>query len=361
MSALHVPPCETPSTGLTHLVTGGSGFAAAHLVLMLLEAGYKVRATVRSLNHAAKLRPLQDMQARFPERLVLFEADLLRPNSFDAAMHGCAVVHHLASPFLLPEKIVDGMRQMLEPALDGTRNVLASVERHDSVRRVVMTSSVGAIFGDYIDVRAMKDGVLSERYFNTSSTLETNPYHLSKVAAEQEAWRLNSLQSRWSLVAINPGMILGPSITPESVSGSLFLLDEMLRGVLFYGMPNLSLTTVDVREVALAHLRAAERKTAHGRYILAAKEMISFVNMSKILRSVHPRPWLLPRHTIPDAMVRWIGPAFGLTPDYIRKHLGIEFPVDNQRSIDELGITYRPIQETLMDHARHWLRQRQAI
>lgn len=342
-----------------HLVTGASGFVGAHLTLALLDAGHTVHATVRSLRDLAKLRPLQAMQQRFPRRLVLFEADLLQPGSFDAAMAGCSVVHHVASPFLLPEKITDGRRQMLEPALQGTRNVLASVERTASVQRVVMTSTVGAIFGDYIDVRQMKGGVLTEAYFNTSSTLETNPYHLSKVEAEKEAWRLHGQQQRWSLVTINPGLVLGPSLTPASASGSLFLLDEMLRGVLFYGMPDLSLTTVDVREVALAHLRAAQRTAAHGRYILAEKEMISFVEISKILRSVHPRPWLLPRHKIPDWLVRLIGPAFGLTPDYIRKHLGIRFPVDNRRSIDELGIRYRPIRETLTDHARDWLRQRQ--
>lgn len=341
-----------------HLVTGGSGYVGAHLTQLLLDSGHTVHATVRSLSQASKLRPLHALQRQFPGRLALFEADLLQPGSFDAAMAGCAVVHHVASPFLLPEKITDGRRQMLEPALQGTRNVLASVERTASVQRVVMTSTVGAIFGDYIDVRQMKGGVLSEAYFNTSSTLETNPYHLSKVEAEKEAWRLNAQQQRWSLVTINPGMILGPSLTPESASGSLFLLDEMLRGVLFYGMPNLSLTTVDVREVALAHRRAAERTSAHGRYILAEKEMISFVEISKILRSVHPRPWLLPRHTIPDWVVRLIGPAFGLTPDYIRKHLGIRFRVDNRRSIDELGIVYRPIHETLTEHAIEWLRQR---
>jgi hypothetical protein len=57
-------------------------------------------------------------------------------------------------------------------------------------------------------------------------------------------------------------------------------------------------------------------------------------------------------------VVRLIGPAFGLPPEYIRNHLGIRFPVDNRRSIEELGIVYRPIRETLTDHAREWLQQR---
>jgi len=74
----------------------------------------------------------------------------------------------------------------------------------------------------------------------------------------------------------------------------------------------------------------------------------------------HPRPWLLPRHRIPDWMVRLIGPAFGLTQDYICKHLGIQFPVDNRRSIEELGIVYRPIRETLIEHCQGWLQRRGA-
>lgn len=336
----------------TALVTGGSGFVACHLVQQLLEAGLKVHATVRSLENEAKLRPLRALQARYPRRLALFEADLLVPGSFDAAMAGCTTVHHVASPFLLPERIKDGRRQMLEPAFQGTRNVLGAVQRTLSVQRVIMTSTVGAIFGNYADVLQMKNQTLSEAYFNESSTLDNNPYHFAKVEAEKEAWRLCEAQRRWSLVTINPGMILGPSLTPYSESGSLFLLDEMLKGYFFYGMPDLSLTTVDVREVARAHVQAANNPSANGRYILAERTMISFVEIAGILRKVHHLPWLLPCHQTPNAAVRLIGPLFGLTRDYLRKHLGIRFAVDNRRSIDELGIVYRPIEETLFDHYR---------
>jgi nucleoside-diphosphate-sugar epimerase len=344
----------------TSLVTGASGFVACHLIDQLLQAGGTVRATVRSLQAEGKLRPLWQLQARYPDQLQLFEADLLVPGSFDAAMAGCTVVHHVASPFLLPEKIKDGRREMLEPALNGTRNVLSSVNRTPSVQRVVMTSTVGAIFGDYADVLDMKDQVLSASYFNTSSTLENNPYHYAKTMAEKEAWTICQAQQRWTLVTINPGMILGPSLTPHSESGSLFLLDEMCKGYFFYGMPNLSLSTVDVREVAQAHVQAARRASAHGRYILAEKHTLSFVEISSMLRRVHHRPWLLPRHQIPDFVVRLIGPLFGLTQDYMRKHLGIRFAVDNQRSIDELGVVYRPIQETLLDHYKSWAAQRRS-
>ncbi|MFF4842743.1 NAD-dependent epimerase/dehydratase family protein [Streptomyces collinus] len=331
-------------------VTGGSGFVGGHLVRRLLQRGYRVRATVRRLANADKVRPLWEMQEAFPGRLALFEADLLDEGSFDEAFRGCSTVFHVASPFLVPEQITDGRRDVVEPALLGTRNVLAGIERTPEVRTLVFTSTVGAVFGDYADVRHMDGGVLSERYFNTTSTLENNPYHYAKTLAERAAWDAEAAQDRWRMVSVNPGLILGPSLTPASESGSLFLLDELFKGCFCYGAPDFSFTTADVRDVADAHIAAAENPGAHGRYIVAAETMTSFHEMSRIVRARRPYDPRLPRTALPHWPVRILGPAFGLTQDYIRKHLGIRFRVDNSRGIRELGLTYRPVEQTLLDH-----------
>ncbi|MFI6932543.1 NAD-dependent epimerase/dehydratase family protein [Streptomyces sp. NPDC050287] len=341
------------------LVTGGSGFVGGHLVRRLLERGYRVHTTVRSVTNTAKVRPLREMQKAFPGRLALFEADLLREGSFDEAMTGCRVVFHVASPFFMPEKIKDGRRDMVDPALLGTRNVLAGMERTPTVERLVFTSTVGAIFGDYADVLEMDDQVLSEKYVNTTSTVENNPYHYAKTVAEQAAWDAEAVQDRWRMVSVNPGLILGPSLSPASESGSLFLLEELFKGYFFYGAPDFSFTTADVRDVADAHIAAAENTDAKGRYIVAAPMMTSFHEMARIIRSRYPRDLRLPRTALPHWPVRLLGPAFGLTQDYIRKHLGIRFRVDNSRSMHELGLSYRPIEETVLDHYEAW-RQRQA-
>ncbi|GCB51835.1 NAD-dependent epimerase/dehydratase family protein [Streptomyces sp. NL15-2K] len=342
----------------TVVVTGGSGFVGSHLVRRLLERGYEVRTTVRSIANPAKVGPLRRMREEFPGRLALFEADLLREGSFDEAMKGCRVVFHVASPFFMPEKIKDGRRDMVDPALLGTRNVLASVDRTPTVERLVFTSTVGAIFGNYADVLDMEDQVLSERYFNTTSTVENNPYHYAKTVAERAAWDAEAAQGRWRMVSVNPGLILGPSLAPASESGSLFLLEELFKGYFFYGAPDFSFTTADVREVADAHIAAAENPQAKGRYIVAAQTMTSFHEMSRIIRTRYPRDLRLPRAPLPHWPVRILGPAFGLTQDYIRKHLGIRFRVDNSRSVRELGITYRPIEQTVLDHYEAWRRQR---
>jgi nucleoside-diphosphate-sugar epimerase len=347
---------STPATPV--LVTGGSGFVASHLVQQLLARGYAVRASVRDLSRADKVEPLRRLGADAPGTLELFEADLMRPHAFDEAMAGCRSVFHVASPFLLPEQIDDPRRDVLDPALEGTRNVLGSIDRTPEVERLVLTSTVGAIFGDYVDVLEMENETLTEAYFNTTSTLENNPYHHAKTVAELEAWSAARAQGRWSLVTINPGLVLGPSLGTVSDSGSLFLMNELMSGYFFYGAPNFSFTFVDVRDVAAAHIRAAELDSASGRYILARPEMVSMARMSRIIRAEHRTRLTVPRHSLPDLAVRVLGPRFGLNQDYIRKHLGIRFAVDNRRSVDELGISYRPVEETVLDHYRSWRDQR---
>jgi len=342
----------------TALVTGGSGYLALELIQQLLVLGDRVHATVRNLKDERKIGPLARLQQRFPAQLNLFEADLLTPSAVDDAMRDCRVVYHVASPFLLPERIKDPQRQMLEPALTGTRYVLDTVNKTATVDCVIFTSTIGAILGDYIDVRHMKDETLTENYFNTSSTLKTYPYHFAKAQAEREAWQMVRQQLRWRLVSINPGLILGPSLTAASDSGSLFLLDGILRGHHFYGLPDWSMATVDIREVAKAHIAAARNLSAEGRYILAEKNMTSLVEMSMMLRKVHKYPLLLPKNTLPNWLVMTFGPFWGLSREYMRKHLGICFKIDNKRSIEELGIAYRPIEETLIDHYRSWLELR---
>jgi nucleoside-diphosphate-sugar epimerase len=135
-------------------------------------------------------------------------------------------------------------------------------------------------------------------------------------------------------------------------------MNELMSGYFFYGAPNFSFTFVDVRDVATAHVRAAERGAASGRYILARREMVSMAAMSRIVRDRYPGRLALPRHQVPDVAVRVLGPRFGLTQDYIRKHLGIRFVVDNRRSVEELGIDYRPVEETVLAHYEAWRGQR---
>ena len=103
----------------TALVTGGKWHVALEIIRQLLVDGDTVHATVRSLSNVAKTRPLTQLQEQFPGRLHLFEANLVSPGSFDAAMQGCTLVYHVAASFLLPEQIKDRHQQLIEPAISG--------------------------------------------------------------------------------------------------------------------------------------------------------------------------------------------------------------------------------------------------
>ncbi|KAH6689734.1 dihydroflavonol-4-reductase [Plectosphaerella plurivora] len=336
------------------LVTGGTGFVGLYVVKLLLERGHLVHTTVRSLKNKSKCKPLLDLQVQFPERLRLFESDLMKAGSFTKAMQGCNVVYHVASPFLVPDQIKDGYKDCVEPALQGTKNVLDSVNETESVTRVVLTSSVSALFGDNADVLKAPKQTLTETCWNESSSVTHYPYAYSKAVAEREAWKMHDLQSRWSLVVINPGLIVGPSLTPDSISGSLHMLEAMYRGDNRMGVPDLSYPIADVREVAEAHVAVGENVSHKGRFIVSGDHTIPLLEMAGFIRPVHKTPKVLPRWNFPALMVYVSGPFIGISKKWAAANLSTNFKVDNTRSIRELGLRYRPAQESFQAHYRSW-------
>jgi dihydroflavonol-4-reductase len=206
----------------------------------------------------------------------------------------------------------------------------------------------------------MKDATLSESYWNETSTTVENPYGYSKVAAEREAWKIQGAQTRWDLVVINPGMVLGPSLTPQSASGSLFLLENMYRGDNKMGAPELQYPIADVREVAEAHVQAGENVAARGRYIIASDRSVSLLEMAGFVRPVHKQPKLLPSRNLPKLLVYAAGPFIGVSRHWVSTNIGIGYRVDNSKSIRELGIKYRPMNEVVQSHYQSWLNNNSA-
>ncbi|KAL4885739.1 hypothetical protein BJY04DRAFT_213941 [Aspergillus karnatakaensis] len=298
----------------TALVTGGTGFIALYVIQLLLEQGHSVHTTVRSLKNTTKCQPLLDFQAQHPNKLFLFEADLLVSGSFKAAMQGCDVVYHIASPFLVPQQIKNGLKECVEPALEGTRNVLGSVNDCPSVRRVVLTSSIAAMYGDCIEILSTENGgVLSE-------------------LAEREAWKMQKSQSvpnRWSLVVLNPGLVLGPSLAAASVSGSLFLIEQVYSGAYrMAGCPELYYPIVDVRDVADAHVKAGDMGVSssvqQGRYLIAPEgDTVNLLEIADMVRAVHHEPRMLPGRNMPRLLMYAIAPFVGLSMKWMNGNMGV--------------------------------------
>ena len=162
------------------LVTGASGYVAGWIVKKLLEAGHTVHATVRDPSKTASVAHLQKIADASTGTLKLFKADLLDQGAFAVPMQGCELVIHTASPFVMTG-FTDANEALVRPALEGTRNVLHAVNATDSVRRVVLTSSVAAMFGDSWDARDVPGSRLDETFWNTSSSVNHQPYLYSKT------------------------------------------------------------------------------------------------------------------------------------------------------------------------------------
>jgi len=214
--------------------------------------------------------------------------------------------------------------------------------------------SVAATYGDSADILAYKGATLSEAYWNETSTAANNPYSYSKVAAEREAWKIHDAQSHWDLIVINPGLVIGPSLSPQSASGSLHLLEGMYRGENKMGVPELHYPIADVRDVAEAHIRAGSSKSAKGRYIIASDASVSQLDMANLVRPYHRDPKILPTRNLPKLMIYAAGPFMGLSMKWVARNIGIGYKVDNSRSTKELGIQYRPKEETMRDHYLAW-------
>lgn len=338
------------------MVTGASGYIANWIVRYLLEQGCTVHGTVRDPGNEKSVGPLQKIAAAAPQGMLkLFKADLLDAGSFDASMQGCEVVIHTASPFVV-RGFADAREALIRPAVEGTRHVLDAVNRTAAVKRVVLTSSVAAIYGDCADLRRNPRGVFTEDDWNFSSSIDHQPYSYSKFLAEKEAWKMHDAQQRWHLVTINPSMVGGPALTKYSASTSIDLLRAMGKGRLWPAVPNQRLAWVDVRDVAQAHVEAAFRADAEGRHILSNGEL-TFLEVANILRAHYGNRYRLPRFELPKGLLKWVAQFMdaSATPKFIEQNAGHPLKFDNRRSRERLGIQYRPLEPMFIEHFQQLL------
>lgn len=333
------------------LVTGAAGYLASWIVAQLLDKGYKVHATVRQIHDKPKTRHLLDLAVRHPGRLLLFEADLLVKGSFDKAMTGCSTVIHTASPYFL-SKPDDPQKQLIEPARDGTLNVLDSVNRTESVKRVVITSSIVALYNDACDLGDSSRHTVQEQDVNANTDIHHNTYAYSKTLAELAARDYQSKQQRWDLVTIHPGAIFGPSLSKRIDATSISMMIQFLNGCFRIGVPRLWLGVVDVRDVAAAHIRAALLPQANHRYIVVA-ESLRLLEIARLLRpgdfGLENR---LPILELPKPLVWLIAPWVGMQRNYVARNVNYPLYFNNRRSQQELGLMYTPVETSLNDHCR---------
>ena len=330
------------------MVTGGSGYVASWVIKTLLHNGIHVHATVRDKSNKDKYQHLIDIAKKSPAKIEMFEADLLKDGSFFEAMQGCELIMHTASPFQT-SGIKDPQKQLIDPALKGTRNVLDSATMTSGLKKVVLTSSVAAMYGDSKDLQEIENGVIAEKNWNTTSNLKHGAYSFSKTLAEQAAWEMAKLQDQWELVVVNPSFVLGPSLTKRTDSISIETMINMGNGTYKNGVIELWFGVVDVRDVAKAHFQAGFKSNATGRHILC-NETVPLLEISNILREKYGNTYPLPKRNVPKSLAWLIAPLLGMSRKYIAKNVGYPVKMDNSYTKKDLEMDFRPLKETILVH-----------
>jgi dihydroflavonol-4-reductase len=259
------------------LVTGGSGFIAVHCILQLLNAGYHVRTTVRSLDREADVRNMLRVGGvEADERLTFIAADLASGSNWAPAVAGCTYVLHVASP--TPLKDYKHEDEMIIPAREGVLRVLRAA-RDAGVKRVVLTSAFGAIgFGHPQQTAPFRETDWTELNDKTPA------YQKSKTLAERAAWDFIAREGKGlELSAVNPVAVLGPVLGPD-FSHSIQIIKRLIQDKA-PGSPKINSSFVDVRDVADLHLRAMTNPAANGeRFLATAGESLWLVAIAGILK-----------------------------------------------------------------------------
>ena len=301
-----------------------------------------MRGTVRDPDNEGKTAHLRQLAKDQPGTLELVAADLLKEGSFDAAIDGCELVVHSASTVRLTAK--DPQRDIIDVAVKGTTNVLGSVAKVGNVKRVVLTSSIAAVVDDSLP----HDYRFSEDDWNESATIETSPYPLSKTLAERKAWELAE-EGKFDLVALNPTFVMGPVYIKDHRRSSPAFIRSLLKGIPPV-IPRFHFGIVDVRDVADAHAEALYRSDASGRHILNNRGAW-LADIVEVLRPDYGK-YKLPKRMAPD-IAMYVLALFDkrLSWSYLRTNLGVARRLDNRRSIERLGIEYRPFADSVTDTA----------
>lgn len=313
------------------LVTGGAGFLGSSVVRQLVERGVEARVLLLPGEQTDNIDDLD---------VELVTGDVLDRARITEAVTGVDTVFHAAAVY---KSWAPDPTAMYRVNLSGTFNVLEAARRA-KVERVVYTASIVSLgrppsgrLGD--ETTAYEAWDLDFPYSRTK--------YLSRELAEDFA--------RWDLDVrvVCPGVILGPGDIAPTPSGRL-IINTLKGGMPFYTDGGASY--VDVRDVARAHLAAAEKGRAGERYIatahnLSVKEFMTAISHAAGKATRYYRiPQRLARATVTamEARARRTGTEPLVARNFFEYAL-LPAYYDNAKSKRDLGVSYRPFDETLRD------------
>lgn len=324
----------------TVLVTGGSGFIASYCIITLLNNGYKVKATLRSLKKEDLVKQmLKEGGITSFDDLSFAEADLQNESSWEKAVEGCQYVIHVASP--TPHTDARTEDDFVIPAKNGVLFVLKAAKQA-GVKRVVLTSAFGAVgFGTSKATPYTEEDwtVLNDSVF---------PYQKSKTISEKAAWDfIKNEGAGMELAVVNPTGVLGP-VLADDFSHSIQNIKQMLNGNM-KACPKIVSGYVDVRDVADLHYKAMTLPQANGqRFIAVAGGGYSLLDIADILRkNLDGKAARVPSKELPNWFIKLLA-IFNPKLKAVEPYLGMVKKASSEKAIIMLGWKPRPVEEAAL-------------
>ena len=273
-------------------VSGGSGFISLHLISKLIQEGYKVRTSLRSLDRKQEVIDAVEKEVSTEGMLEFCELDLLKDKGWDEAVAGCDYVQHIASP--IPTSHSNDYDILVKPAVDGIRRCLEAALKNN-IKRFVMTSSVAAV-----GASNHKDEYDDNDW--TDLNMNVAPYATSKTKAEMFLWdfmKKNRDKTNMQAVAINPSLVVGESLSND-VGTSNLVVKRMIDGSLPFSA-NICINIVHIKCIADLHVQAMTDDRAVGKRFIASTRHIWLPELTKLLRS---NGYNAPRFNLPAPLVK---------------------------------------------------------
>ena len=310
------------------VVTGVNGHIGNNLARQLIDEGYTVRGTVRSMDKAPKLE------------MEFVEADVLNPEDWPKVLNGATGLFHLATIYATSG---DG-KLILETANQGTENVLRAAAS-EGIKRVVYTSSVAAIG------TSPKGVIKDESNWNENFSL---PYTQAKTESEKRAWELAE-ELGIDLRVINPSGVLGGSFSRPTPSTDI--IGDAMKGK-YPVVPKIPLAFVHVDDVATAHRMAYENDDANGRYVLAPYQDGNIYDLLKRAKKLYPKMkfprlgiplWLLPVVVLQDWFMGLFTGKRLLTRSAAKSFSKGDSKYSSKKAEEELGLTWKSYDDCIHD------------
>lgn len=329
------------------LVTGATGFIATQVIKELYDTGlYRVRGTTRNLD-SEKSKTIRKL---FPA-IELVVCTLTTDDGWEAAFTGVTFVLHLASPY---HSFFGGnIEDFVKPAKEGTRRVLEGAMSENGVKRVVVTSSTTAIAHGHDD-SSLQSKVFGPNDWTNLNGSNITPYQRSKTIAEIFLWEFKKINNpSFDICTMNPGMVVGPLLSEVGCkSTSSNQVKDFLTGAAPL-IPRIKIPIVDIRDVALCHVRALDVKLkVDGQRFILCAEVVWMIELSRALEVEYGSLGYNPTERELWYPVVWIGSFFSSGLGKILPGYGIEWNMDGTLAEKELlSGNYRSWKKAICSHA----------